>query len=95
MNLQQRIFELEQENERLRSLLSEEETEEEQDIPVLIGKLNKPFGIKGYDIAEVGHDVYETKHRYIINLTSSNPKILPVAVPFYKATLKPDIDFNE
>jgi len=60
--------------------------------PELVGKLNTRFGLKGYIMAEVGTEVYELKDRYIIYLTSELDNSL-TAIPFYKDTLAPNIDF--
>lgn len=70
-----------------------EENVSSNDMPVLIGTLNKPTGIKGFVTAEIGHPVFEFKDRYIIYLVSDNGKTT-VSVPYYKNTLTPSIDFN-
>lgn len=81
------------------------------DIPVLVGGLKKPFGIKGFIVAKEGHPVFEYKDRYFIYLESEreltekvyDPKsqqfktqvgYFTIAVPFYKETLSPSINFN-
>ena len=64
--------------------------EEYNNEPKLIGKLNKPWGIIGFNRAEIGHPVYEVSDRYIIYL--SNEKISKHEVRFYKETLLPNID---
>ena len=66
-------------------------TLEDEDIekPVLIGTLTKPFGLNEYIKAEVGHEVYSLKDRYIIYLKSD--KYPTIEVPFYKETLQPYI----
>ena len=63
-----------------------------EDIPVMVGKLNTPTGINGFDRAEIGHPVFEYKDRYIIFLTSGTGKT-EVKIPYYKNTLKEVIDF--
>jgi len=68
-----------------------ENSEEKEEKKVQIGTLNKRWGIKGYDVAEVGHPVYETNDRYIITLT--HPTLPSEDIPFYKDTLRPCIDF--
>lgn len=56
----------------------------------LVGTLNKPFGLNGFNTAEVGTVVYQTRDRYIIKLSNKDTTI---EVPFYKETLAPNIDF--
>lgn len=75
------------------------------DYPVLIGTLNKRQGINGFEVAEVGHPVFEYKDRYIIYLESQHPLVekvhgkeltvekYTIKVPYYKETLTPLIDF--
>jgi hypothetical protein len=59
---------------------------------VMVGTLNKRQGIRGFNVAEVGHPVYLYKDRYVILLTSEDGKsILPVG--YYLETLKQSIDF--
>lgn len=41
-----------------------------EDIPVMVGTLNKRQGINGFKVAEIGHPVFEVKDRYIIYLES-------------------------
>jgi len=74
-----------------------------EDMPVMIGTLNKKQGLNGFYPAEVGHPVFEHKDRYIIYLESITPdkislhgkglqyKHFKVAVPYYKNTLSPFI----
>lgn len=76
--------------DRLMEQISAMSTQE--DIPVMVGTLNQPQGIKGFERAEIGHPVFETKDRYVIYLTGPVNK---AAVPYYKDTLKPFIDFTE
>lgn len=81
-----------------------------EDLPTMVGTLNKPLGIKGFKKADVGHPVFEYKDRYIVYLESEreltekvydherqqfNTKVgfFTVAIPYYKDTLKPCIDF--
>ncbi len=61
-----------------------------EDIPIMVGTLNKPQGIKGFERAEVGHPVFEHKGRYIIYLSGPAGKM---CVPYYKDALTPVIDF--
>lgn len=77
-----------------------------EDVPQLVGELNKPQGIKGFKLADVGHPVFELKDRYIIYMESefeekiAKPfepvvfKPINVAVPYYKETLSPFINFK-
>lgn len=55
-----------------------------------IGTLNTRWGLNGYDIAEIGHPVYQKGDRYIIFLT--HPTLKPHEVGFFKKTLEPIID---
>lgn len=57
-----------------------------------VGRLNTPFGLNGYKMAEIGTDVYEKKDRYFIILISETNGENKV-VSFYKDTLAPNIDF--
>jgi hypothetical protein len=63
------------------------------DMPVMVGTLNKPQGIKGFQRGEVGHPVFEYKDRYLIYLESLDGKTT-VTIPYYKETLAPAIDFT-
>jgi hypothetical protein len=63
----------------------EPEEVKEENKEVLVGTLNKAFGIIGYDIAKVGHPVYDDGQRYIIYLT--HPTLPVNRVPFYKEDL--------
>jgi hypothetical protein len=40
------------------------------DMPILVGKLNTPYGLNGFTRAETGHPVFEFKERYVIYLDS-------------------------
>lgn len=66
--------------------------EEDEGPGDLVGTLKQPFGLNGYKTAEVGTIVYEKKDRYIIYLHSEKYQET-TAVPFYKETLKPNINF--
>lgn len=82
-----------------------------EDCPVYIGELQKPFGLNGFELAQVGHPVFSYKERYIIflqSLTKSveqvpdgkgghNKQVIDfnVVVPFYKKTLHNHIKFSE
>jgi len=59
--------------------------------PKLIGQLIKPFGLNGFNRAEIGHEVYEMGDRYMIRLESDRHD--PLEVAFYKETLNPSIKF--
>ncbi len=77
-----------------------------QDMPTMIGTMNKKFGLNGFHPAEIGHPVFEFKDRYIIYLESKTPdkvsghgiettyKDFKVAVPYYKESLLPFITFK-
>lgn len=71
-----------------------------EEIPEYVGELTKPFGLNGFELADVGHPVFSLKDRYVIFLKSltktveqkqtgngGHEKILidyNVMVPFYK-----------
>jgi hypothetical protein len=63
-----------------------------QDIPIMVGLLNKETGVIGFKKADIGHPVFEFKDRYIIYLESNDGKTT-ISVPYYKETLKNYIDF--
>lgn len=77
-----------------------------EDMPVMVGTLSKSVGLNGFQVAEVGHPVFEHKDRYIIYLESKSPQMITqhgkqveikefkIAVPYYKPTLKPIINFT-
>jgi len=76
------------------------ETQTSEDMPIMIGTLNKAQGIVGFKSAEIGHPVFSYRDKYIIYLESNNPmkignetKHFTIAVPYYKETLKPVINF--
>ena len=64
-----------------------------EDIPVMVGTLNKKQGINGFKVAEIGHPVFEFKDRYFIYLESNDGKTT-VTIPYYKETLSSSIDFK-
>jgi hypothetical protein len=41
-----------------------------ENIPVLIGYINKKIGFKGFEEAEIGHPVFEVKDLYVVFLRS-------------------------
>jgi len=61
-------------------------------VPIMVGTLNKAQGLNGFKKADIGHPVFEFKDRYIIYLESYDGKTT-VAVPYYKETLGPVINF--
>jgi len=74
------------------------------ELPILVGHLSQVFGLNGFDKAPIGHPVFEFKDRYIIYLTSQHILVekvgeetkkarFMVAIPFYKNTLAPIIEF--
>lgn len=75
-----------------------------EDMPVMVGVLNKGIGVNGFKMAEIGHPVFEYKDRYIIYLESQTPDKISkanepviyqdfkVAIPYYKETLEAFID---
>lgn len=64
-----------------------------QDMPIMVGSLNKQNGVIGFKKADIGHPVFEFKDRYIIYLESNDGKTI-ISVPYYKETLKNAIDFR-
>ena len=64
-----------------------------EDMPVMVGTLSLPQGVKGFKTAEVGHPVFEFKDRYMLYLESNDGKTT-VSIPYYKDSLKPVIKFN-
>lgn len=69
-----------------------DDEEEIEEVPTLVGTLNKPFGLNHYETAQVGHEVYLHKDRYYINLRSLKEGGADIKVPFYIETLKPFIN---
>lgn len=76
------------------------------DVPLLVGYMNRKYGTRGFEKAEIGHPVFEYKDRYVIYLTSESLLVenvnnetvkqkFVVTIPFYKDTLRPCIDFTE
>lgn len=75
------------------------------EVPVMVGTLNKRQGLKGFVVAELGHPVFEYKDRYLMYMESETPEkiskygepvvfsIVKVCVPYYKDDLAPIIDF--
>lgn len=83
--------------EKIVSLVKETQTSD--DMPIMIGTLNKSEGVIGFEPAEIGHPVFEYRDRYIIYLKSktvlSNTKEhFTVAIPYYKESLKPAINYG-
>lgn len=78
---------------------------DKDNIPVLVGYMNKEWGLNGFEQAMPGHPVFEMNERYIIYLKSRYPltekvkgekvfyESFMVCVPFYRDTLKQAIDF--
>ncbi len=71
-------------------LAAQPDKELEVEKPVYVGTLTKPFGIKGYTKAEVGHPVFEFGGKYTLTIYSETTNE-PLVVPFYKETLDPQI----
>lgn len=79
----------------------------DDNIPIFVGTLNHPYGLRGFEMAEVGHPVFELKDRYIVYLESISPTQIVkfgeptiyqkfnIAVPFYKETLSHSINFKK
>lgn len=63
-----------------------------EDMPIMVGTLNKRQGINGFKVAEIGHPVFEFKDRYFIYLESNDNKTI-VTIPYYKETLASLINF--
>jgi ribosomal 30S subunit maturation factor RimM len=70
------------------------DTQTSEDMPIMVGTLNKAQGINGFVVAEIGHPVFEFKQRYLIYLQSIDGKTT-VTVPYYKETLSPVIEFTK
>jgi len=86
-------------------------SEEIIEMPVFVGTLNARQGLNGFEVAEVGHPVFDYKERYIIFLKCLTKTVeqIPdgngghkkevieynVRVPYYRDTLKPFIDFTQ
>lgn len=84
---------------------------ETDNTPILIGTLNERQGLNGFEIAEVGHPVFEFKDRYVIFLKALTKTVeqVPdgngghtktlidynVMIPYYKKTLLPFITLKE
>jgi hypothetical protein len=65
---------------------------DKESVPVMVGSLTKPFGINGFQTAEIGHPVFEFNNKYILYLERNDGK-LTVEIPFYQLTLKEFIKF--
>jgi len=77
--------------------------------PIYIGELIKPFGLNGFERADIGHPVFELKDRYVIFLKCLTKTLEQIPdgngghvktfiefnsmIPFYKNTLKENIKF--
>jgi hypothetical protein len=57
---------------------------------VLVGHLNHPQGIKGFDVAEIGHPVFERGDRYVIYIKNENTS---TSLSYYKDDFKKVINF--
>lgn len=88
--------------ERIQGMVQEFMTTD--DMPIQIGTLNKKQGLIGFEVAEVGHPVFEYRGRYIIYLKSKTllvqkigqdtiKEYFMVAVPYYIEALEPLIEF--
>jgi len=86
-----RIEKLEELYQKKFDKLTEKPKNPEEPIEYLVGTLNKPFGLVGFNRAEIGHEVYEKQGKYVIYL--SNDKVAKHEVGFFKETLNPAIDF--
>lgn len=64
-----------------------------EDTPVLVGHLKKRYGLNGFIVAEIGHEVYEFEDRYQFILQSVKDGGEPYTVKFYKDTFRHCIDF--
>ena len=71
--------------------LTDKPKEDDKPVEYMVGTLNKPWGLIGFNRAEKGHFVYEKHGRYVIYL--SNDKVPKHEVGFFKKTLEPIIDF--
>lgn len=88
--------------DRIQSMVQEFMTPE--DMPIMIGTLNKAQGVIGFEPAEVGHPVFEYRGRYIIYLQSktllvekvgneTRKEFFSVAIPYFPESLTHVIDF--
>ena len=61
--------------------------------PKMIGRLNKPQGINGFKVAEIGTPVFDNGVKYFIMLESLDAK-RNLEVGYYKESLKSSIDYE-
>ena len=66
---------------------------DKESLPVMVGTLSKPFGINGFQTAEIGHPVFDFNGKYILYLVRNDGK-LTVEIPFYHESLKEFINFQ-
>ena len=72
-------------------LMSEDDVEEKEEEPILVGFLNKEFGFANHLPIKEGTEVYLHKDRYFFNAKSFGG--LDNKMTFYKETLHNAIDF--
>lgn len=63
------------------------------DMPVMVGTLNRVVGINGFVKAQPGDPVFEYRDRYVIYLVSVDGK-QTVSIPYYKHNFKDSINFQ-
>lgn len=71
----------------------EEVTEDEEEGERVIGTLTIQYGLRGYKPAPIGSNVWASRDRYLIYLEPLNGGE-GHAIPFYKETLAPYINFK-
>ena len=65
---------------------------EVEQLPILVGHLNRAFGYNGYKPIPAGESVYLFEDRYFFNAYLNNSDV-PVKHKFLKGELKPYINF--
>ncbi len=75
---------------------SYEQEEIYEDVPHIIGYLNRRIGFNGYKICLPGHPVFEYKDMYYIEIEPlEGSNILPMKMKYYKHSLNSSIDKNQ
>ena len=64
---------------------------DDDDIEIIVGQLNKTFGYNGCKLVEIGTDVFESKDKYFFYVEQLNGQKYKNI--FNKITLQPVIDF--
>ena len=63
------------------------------DSPIMVGILNKSWGMNGFKLALPGTPVFQKGDKYVLYIESLDGKV-SLEVPFNKETLKPAINFT-